>query len=65
MALDGERHGSGRLARSGDEGAAARRRRQMRPKDLERVGRGDRRAEALFEKLPQPKVSFAASAPSA
>jgi hypothetical protein len=33
--------------------------------DLERVGRGHRGAEALFEELPQPNVSFAASAPSA
>jgi hypothetical protein len=65
VALDGERHRSGRLARSRDEGAAARRRRQVRRKDLERVGRGDRGAEALFEELPQPKVSLAASAPSA
>jgi hypothetical protein len=58
-------HGRRGLAGGGDEGAALGRRRQMRAEDLQRVGGRDCRAEALFEDRPQPKVSFAASAPSA
>jgi hypothetical protein len=63
MILDRNGHGRRRLARSCDEGAALRRRREVRAEDLQRIGGPDGGAEAFFEEFPQPKVSFAASLP--
>jgi hypothetical protein len=63
MIFNRQGHGSGRFAGGGDEGAAFRRARQVRAQDLQRIRGGDRGAEAFFEQLPQPKLSFATSAP--
>jgi hypothetical protein len=63
ISFDRERHRGGRFAGSSDEGAAFGRRRQVRAENLQRIGRRDGGAEALFEKRPQPKLSFAASLP--
>jgi hypothetical protein len=46
--FDGESHRGSRLAGGGDEGAALWRRREVRAEDLERIGRRDGGAEALF-----------------
>ena len=53
------------LTGGGDEGAAPGRRRQVRAEDLQRIGRGDRGAEALLEELAHQgaNVSLAASLP--
>ena len=63
--LHRERHRGGGLAGGGDEGAALGRRRQVRAEDLQRIGRGDRGAEALLEELAHQgaNVSLAASLP--
>jgi hypothetical protein len=68
VALDRQRHRSRGLAGGGDENAPARRRRQVRIEDLQRIGRGNCGAEALFQEpahqLPGANVSLAASLPS-
>jgi hypothetical protein len=63
MIFNGNGHGRGRFAGGGYEGTALRRARQVRAQDLQRVRSRDRGAEAFFEQFPQPKLSFAASAP--
>jgi hypothetical protein len=49
VALDRKRHRGRRLAGRGDEGAPARRARQVRGQNLERIRRGHCRAEAFLE----------------
>jgi hypothetical protein len=68
VALDRQGHRRRGFARGGDENPAARRRRQVRTEDLQRIGRGDGGAEAFFQEpahqVPGVNVSFAASPPS-
>jgi len=49
MPFHRQRHRGSRLAGGRDEGAAARRPRQVRGKNLQRIRGGDRRAKACFE----------------
>src|SRR4026209_28445 len=64
--LHGERHRSCGLARGCDEGAAPRRRGEVRGQDMQRIGRRDRGTEAFLEQPPHQagaKLMFAASGP--
>src|SRR4051794_35797775 len=64
--LHRKRHRGGRLACGRNEGAAARRRGQVRRQDVQRVGRRDGGKEAFLEQAPHQagaKLSFAASGP--
>jgi hypothetical protein len=64
MLFDRDGHRSRSLAGRSDEGAAARGLREMQAQNPQRIGGGDRGAEAFLEQRSQPKDSLAACGPS-